>query len=87
LSKPKPKPVEAASDLKWRVVYGETLPAWEKLFPTRAEARAFAREHKAMGDLIFDIKRVEPGEPPQSLMAAIAADQDVDIKMRNKKPR
>lgn len=58
---------------KWRVVYGETLPAWERLFETREQARAFAREHKTFGDIIFSIKKVVPGEPPQSIAAEIEA--------------
>jgi hypothetical protein len=56
----------------YRVVYGESRPAWEKIFPTMKEAKAFAREHETFGDIIFSIKRVVPGEPPQSMMAAIA---------------
>lgn len=59
--------------MAWRVVYGETIPAWEELFPTKREADAFAKKHRSFGDIIFSIKKVIPGEPPQSLMAALSA--------------
>ena len=59
----------------YRVVYGESRPAWEKIFPTMREAKAFAKEHESFGDVIFSIKAVVPGEPPQSMTAAIAAQQ------------
>jgi hypothetical protein len=55
----------------YRVVYGETLPAWEQILPTMKEAMAFAKEHKSFGDRIFSIKKVVQGQPPQSVMAAI----------------
>ncbi len=58
---------------KWRVVYGETMPAWERTFQTKREAEAFARKHKSFGDVIFSITRIVPGEPPRSIMTAIAA--------------
>ena len=57
--------------MSYRVVYGESRPAWEKIFPTRREAKAFAKEHESFGDVIFSIKKVVPGEGPQSIMAAI----------------
>lgn len=59
--------------MSYRVVYGETMPAWEKVFPTKRAAEAFAKEHRSFGDIIFSIKRVIPGEPPQSLTAALDA--------------
>lgn len=59
--------------MSYRVVYGETRPAWEKIFPTKREADAFAKKHESFGDIIFSIKKVVSGEPPQSLMAAIEA--------------
>ena len=55
----------------YRVVYGETIPAWEKIFHTLREAKAFAKEHESFGDIIFSIKPVVPGEGPQCLTAAI----------------
>lgn len=61
--------------MNYRVVYGETIPAWEKIFPNRREARAFAKEQKKVGDKIFSVKQVIPGEPPQSMTAAINAQQ------------
>lgn len=56
-----------------RVVYGESRPAWEQIFPTMKEAEAFAKKHRSFGDVIFSIKPVIPGEPPQSMAAAIEA--------------
>jgi hypothetical protein len=61
----------------WRVVYGETLPAWERTFPTKKKADAFAKKHRRMGDEIFSIARVIPGEGPQSLMATILGGRNV----------
>jgi hypothetical protein len=55
----------------YRVVYGESRPAWEQKFPTKKQAEAFARKQKRLGDVIFSVKQVVPGEPPQSLTAAI----------------
>ena len=60
---------------QWRVVYGETMPSWEKTFPTYREAEDFALEHEGFGDVIFSVARVIPGEPPQSITAALAAQQ------------
>jgi hypothetical protein len=57
----------------YRVVYGETRPAWERIFPTLREAKAFAKEHESFGDIIFSIGRVVPGEAPKSLAAALKA--------------
>lgn len=59
--------------MSYRVVYGESRPAWEKIFPTKREANAFAKEHKRLGDVVFSVKMVVPGEPPQSMTAAIEA--------------
>jgi hypothetical protein len=60
--------------MSYRVVYGETMPSWERTFPSRSAARAFAKEHKSLGDRVFSIGKVVPGEKPQSLAAAIEAD-------------
>lgn len=57
----------------YRVVYGESRPMWEKIFKTKKEAADFAKEHTGFGDIIFSVKPVVPGEPPQSMMAAIEA--------------
>lgn len=59
--------------MSYRVVYGETIPAWEKVFPTLREAKAFAKEHESFGDVIFSISKAIPGQKPQSLAAAIEA--------------
>lgn len=61
--------------MSYRVVYGETIPAWEQTFPSMREAKAFVKEHESFGDIIFSISRVVPGEPPKSLAAAIEAGQ------------
>lgn len=63
--------------MNYRVVYGETMPAWERIFPTRREAVAFVAKCLDMGDLVFSVAKVVEGEPPRSLMAAIAAEQTV----------
>lgn len=60
--------------MSYRIVYGETMPSWEKIFSTMREAKAFAKKHNTFGDIIFSIKKVVPGESPQSLTAAIDAD-------------
>lgn len=60
--------------MSYRVVYGETRPAWEQIFPTRREARAFAAKHKSLGDVIFSVRKVVPNEPPQSMAAMIDAE-------------
>ena len=57
----------------YRVVYGESRPAWERVFPTMRAAKAFAKEHESFGDVIFSIKKVVPGEGPQSMTAMIEA--------------
>lgn len=57
----------------YRVVYGESRPAWEQIFPTMRAAKTFAKEHKSFGDVIFSVKKVIPGEGPQSMMAVIDA--------------
>ena len=59
--------------MSYRVVYGETMPAWEKIFDTKREAEAFAKEHRSFGDVIFSIRKVVTGEKPQSMAAAIDA--------------
>lgn len=57
----------------YRVVYGEMRPMWEKTFPTKREATAYAKKHESFGDIIFSVAKVVPGEKPQSITAAIAA--------------
>lgn len=60
-----------AKSYGYRVVYGETIPAWEQIFPTKRGAEAFAKKHQSFGDVIFSIAKVVPGEPPQSIAAAV----------------
>ena len=57
--------------MPYRVVYGETMPAWEKIVPTRRAADRFKRQRERVGDVVFSIARVIEGEPPQSITAAI----------------
>ena len=64
--------------MTYRVVYGETVPAWERTFPSLRQAKAFAKEHESFGDIIFSIARVVRGEPPRSLMAALEAGKPDD---------
>lgn len=61
--------------MAYRVVYGETMPAWEQIFPTSREAMIFAKVHKSFGDKIFSIRKVVAGEGPQSITAAIDAER------------
>lgn len=72
--------------MSYRVVYGESRPAWEQIFPTLRAATAFAKEHETFGDLIFSVKKVIPGEGPQSIMAAIEADRARSTSNQNVKP-
>jgi hypothetical protein len=58
--------------MSYRVVYGETMPSWEKTFATDSEAKAFAKKCRSVGDMVFSIAKVRPGEPPLSLTAAIS---------------
>ena len=59
--------------MAYRVVYGGTMPAWEQTFSSKRQAQAFANKQQAVGDRIFSIRKVVPGEPPQSMTAAIDA--------------
>jgi hypothetical protein len=60
--------------MSYRVVYGETRPAWEQIFSTKRQAEAFAKKQRACGDVIFSIKKVDPNDPgPHSIMAAVGA--------------
>lgn len=57
--------------MSYRVVYGETMPAWERIFSTKREAERFVKHCKHVGDIVFSISKIVPNEKPQSLMAAI----------------
>lgn len=59
------------NSMRYRVVYGETMPAWEETFATMREAMAFAKKHESFGDIIFGITRIVAGEGPQSLTAIL----------------
>lgn len=62
--------------MKYRVVYGESRPAWEQIFATLKEAEKFALKQLSVGDVVFSIKQVRKGESPQSMMGIIALSQD-----------
>jgi len=63
--------------MTYRVVYGETMPAWGKVFSTMEEAQAFAKKHRRCGDIIFSIRKVDYNETwPHSLTAALMMDQE-----------
>lgn len=59
----------------YKVVYGETMPAWEKTFATKREAEAFAKKHRSFGDVIYFCGKITPGvdDGPRSLGAILAA--------------
>jgi hypothetical protein len=59
--------------MSYRVVYGETRPMWEQIFPTLREANAFAKKHRSFGDVIFSVRKVVSGEGPHSITAALEA--------------
>lgn len=59
--------------MAYRVVYGETMPVWEKVFLTKREAVDFAQEHESFGDIIFSITKCRAGDPPKSMAGLIAA--------------
>ena len=42
----------------YRVTYGETLPVWSRILPSKAAADAFAAQHRSFGDVIFAIEAV-----------------------------
>lgn len=62
--------------MAYRVVYGETMPAWEQTFKTKREADAFVKRCKRVGDIVFSVAKPVPGEPPQSLMKALNLPHD-----------
>jgi hypothetical protein len=58
--------------MTYRVVYGETLPAWEEHFPTKQEAEAFAKKQRGLGDIVFEVDKIDPNDTkPHSLIGAI----------------
>lgn len=65
---------------KYRVVYGETRPMWEQIFPTLKKAEEFAIEQQSVGDIVYSVKKVVEGEPPQSITAAIEAGRKDETK-------
>lgn len=73
------------SQNSYRVVYGESSPAWEQIFPTMKAAKTFAKEHESFGDVIFSIKKVVPGEAPQSMTAAINAAMQVTTQVSTRR--
>ena len=47
--------------MPYRVVYGETMPAWEKIVPTTRAADRFKRQREHVGDVVFSIARSHRG--------------------------
>lgn len=64
--------------MKYRVIYGETMPAWTKELSTEAAVLAWVKRCLDLGDLIFGIEALEEGDTPQfmSLADALAAAND-----------
>ena len=44
--------------MSYRVVYGETVPAWDRVVPTKREAMALVQKHESFGDIIFNVAKV-----------------------------
>ena len=61
--------------MSYRVVYGETMPAWERIFPTLPDAKVFTRKQRRLGDIIFSVRKVRANDKPQSLIAAIEKEE------------
>lgn len=40
----------------FRVVYGETMPVWSRVLPSRAAAEEFAAKKRNVGDIVFSIE-------------------------------
>lgn len=57
----------------YRVVYGETMPAWEKTFATKREAEAFAKKHESFGDIIFNVAKIGTSQDNQRGFITTAA--------------
>lgn len=55
--------------MSYRVVYGETMPAWEKDFSNLRAAKAFAKKHMSFGDIIFYVGPILGA--PRSLMSSL----------------
>jgi hypothetical protein len=53
--------------LRYRVVYGETLPMWAQSFAAKRAAESFALRQLSRGDIIFTVAKIVPGETRQSL--------------------
>ena len=68
--------------MTYRVVYGETRPAWEQMFTTKRKAVAFANKCEARGDVVYSVKPVVNGEPPQSIMAAAVPGYADEVRAR-----
>ena len=44
--------------MSYRVVFGETMPSWEREFRTKREVAAFVKKHKSFGDIIFSVAKI-----------------------------
>lgn len=45
--------------MHYRVTYGETMPAWSQVFPSKQKAERFALKQLHCGDIIFAITKVD----------------------------
>jgi len=54
--------------MNYRVIYGETVPAWDRDFSTRREANAFAKKQRECGDIVFGVFPVAVGAPPSGAL-------------------
>lgn len=51
--------------MKYRIVYGETMPAWSREITTMKELQKFVARCMSVGDLIFGIEELREGYQPR----------------------
>lgn len=60
--------------MKWIVVYGETMRAWEARFATFKEACDYAARQMKIGDIVFEVALIDDTRTaPYSLAGALNA--------------
>ena len=59
--------------MPFRVVYGETMPAWERTFSTKLKAKAFAKKQQSIGDTIYNLAKT--GTPKDNKRGLLSADR------------
>lgn len=50
--------------MTYKIVYGETRPAWSQEFATKRELLKFVNRCVSVGDLIFGIEQIRKGDAP-----------------------